>query len=69
MHSEVLGSSTGYKQTKVVPWQEDASQKVLGSNPSAGKVFFWQNPSYYELEQSYHLIVELVRNKSVSCFI
>ena len=29
----------------VMPWQEDASQKVVGSNPSAGKGIFAQEIS------------------------
>ena len=37
-----------------MPWQEDASWKVMGSNPSEGTIIFLLNLHLIELAQSSH---------------
>ena len=44
---------------KVMPWQEEMSWKVVGSNPGAGKGFFSREISI-KVNLWHHLVVEYV---------
>ena len=50
---------------KVMPWQEEMSWKVVGSNPGAGKGFFSREISI-KVNLWHHLVVEFVHNTYMS---
>ena len=45
---------------KIMPWQEDASQTAVGSNPAAGKGFFLsKSPLHEHIEVDFLLNIKL----------